>query len=167
EKGLNPTLTLVDCAQGAQTAAMIAKPDAAYWKLVESRLRDAGVTPQQVQVVWFKEANAAPRAEFPAETKKLEADILQDLHTLLSKLPNVRIVYFSSRIYGGYVGTGLNPEPHAYESGFANKWLIARQIKGDPELNYDPAKGPVQAPWLAWGPYLWADGMKGRKDGKV
>ena len=23
----------------------------------------------------------------------------------------------------------------------------------------------MESPWLAWGPYLWTDGMKGRKDG--
>jgi hypothetical protein len=40
------------------------------------------------------------------------------------------------------------------------KWLIADQIAGNPELNYDPAKGRVRAAWLAWGPYIWADGVK-------
>jgi hypothetical protein len=47
------------------------------------------------------------------------------------------------------------------------KWLIADQIAGKPELNYDPAKGTVRAPWIVWGPYLWADGLKGRTDGLV
>jgi lysophospholipase L1-like esterase len=52
--------------------------------------------------------------------------------------------------------TPLNPEPHAFETAFAVKWLIAEQIAGQSE---------APTPWLAWGPYLWADGTKGRKDG--
>ena len=55
----------------------------------------------------------------------------------------------------------MNPEPHAYESAFAPKWMIARQINGDSELSYE------KMPWLAWGPYLWSDGLKGRKDGLI
>ena len=42
---------------------------------------------------------------------------------------------------------------------------IAQQLDGDPALNYDPANGPVVAPWLSWGPYLWADGLNARSDG--
>jgi hypothetical protein len=47
------------------------------------------------------------------------------------------------------------------------KWALAAQIEGKPELNYDAAKGEVRAPWAEWGPYLWTDGVKGRKDGFV
>jgi hypothetical protein len=45
------------------------------------------------------------------------------------------------------------------------KWLIERQIEGDAQLNYDPKKGAIKAPWLSWGPYLWANGEVKRKDG--
>lgn len=34
-----------------------------------------------------------------------------------------------------------------------------RSVSGEPELNYDPQTGAVKAPWLAWGPYLWTDGL--------
>ena len=43
--------------------------------------------------------------------------------------------------------------------------LIEEQLKGTPGLNYDAAKGPVTAPWLSWGPYLWANGAIKRSDG--
>ena len=43
--------------------------------------------------------------------------------------------------------------------------MIKQQINGAPELNYDPAHGTVRAPWLSWGPYLWADGLNPRSDG--
>lgn len=164
EKELSPRLLIVDGAQGGQTAAVTARPEANFWKVVDERLYAAGATPQQVQVVWLKQANAGPSRPFPAEARKLEADTIATLHNLSDRFANLKIAYLSSRIYAGYAVTPLNPEPHAYESAFAVKWAISRQIAGQPELNFDPAKGTVRSAWLAWGPYLWADGVKGRKD---
>lgn len=92
---------------------------------------------------------------------------MDTLHNAKDRFPNLKIAYLSSRIYAGYALNPLNPEPHAYETAFAVKWLIADQIAGMPELNYDPCRGQVRCPWVAWGPYLWADGVKGRKDGLV
>jgi len=45
--------------------------------------------------------------------------------------------------------------------------MIEKQINGAADLNFDPAKGPVVAPYISWGPYLWADGTVGRSDGLV
>lgn len=162
---LHPQLVVVDSAQGAQTAAVTAKPDSNYWNVAEDRLREAQVTAAQVQLIWLKQANAGPREEFPIESNKLKADLLSTVHNLKAKYPNVKMIFLSSRIYAGYAVTPLNPEPHAFETAFAVRSLIQDQIAGNAELNYDPSKGAVRAPWLAWGPYLWADGVKGRKDG--
>ncbi len=167
ESRLNPKLTVVDCAQGSQTASKIQDPSHAYWRLVKSRLDDAEVTPDQVQVAWLKEANGNPTNSVADYTRQLQQQLVKVLQILHDRFPNLRIVYLSSRIYGGYAGGPLNPEPYAYQSGFAVKRLIADQIAGKPELNYDASKGPVRAPWLAWGPYLWADGLKARQDGLV
>lgn len=52
----------------------------------------------------------------------------------------------------------LNPEPFAYETGFSVQWTIADQINATGDLNFDPAKGAVVAPYLSRGPYIWADG---------
>src|SRR5262249_25900778 len=69
----------------------------------------------------------------------------------------------SSRTYGGY--NTIHPEPESYETGFAVKAVIQLQIDGDPALNWDPGLGQVLAPLLLWGPYLWADGERPRRDG--
>jgi hypothetical protein len=51
--------------------------------------------------------------------------------------------------------------------GFLIRWVIQDQINGKAH-NIDPRDGPVVAPVLLWGPYLWADGINARKsDGLV
>ena len=162
---LNPKLVLVDGAQGGQVAWITANPKMPYWEVVDSRLEAAGVTRNQVQAAWVLQANPGPTRPFPAEAKELQANLVDTLHAMQERFPNLKIAWLSSRTYGGYATSPLNPEPFAYEGGFSVKWLIADQIAGRPELNYDSAKGPVRAPWLAWGPYLWADGIKANKDG--
>lgn len=165
EKGLNPQLTLVDGAQGAQVAWVTANPRTPFWDVVDQRLEKAGVTRKQVQAAWVLQANPGPYRPFPAEAKELQANLADTLRNMHDRFPNLKIAYLSSRTYGGYATSPLNPEPFAYEGGFSVKWVIADQIAGNPELNYDPAKGAVRAPWAAWGPYIWADGVKPNRDG--
>jgi len=159
----NPRLTIVDGAQGGQTAYVITTNGAQFWANVDSRMQNAGVTNQQVQVVWMKEANAQPTEPFPQHAQMLQSQLATLARTLQSRYPNLKLLYLSSRIYGGYATTALNPEPYAYEGGFAMKWLIEQQINGDQSLSYDAGA----APWMAWGPYLWADGLSIRNDGLI
>jgi hypothetical protein len=161
----SPRVVVVDGAQGGQTASIISNPNANFWTVIQNRLANAGVSPGQVQVCWMKEANAGPTQAFPQDAIALKNDLRAVCGVLQTKYPNLRICFVSSRTYGGYATTMLNPEPFAYQSGFAVKWLIEDQINGDPALNFDPAAGPVVAPWLSWGPYLWADGLVPRGDG--
>lgn len=165
EHGLNPHLVLVDGAQGGQVAWITSKPDTPFWDVVDQRLKATGVTRRQVQAAWILQANPGPNRPFPAEVKELQQNLVATLHVMRARFPNLKIAYLSSRTYAGYATSPLNPEPHAYESGFAVKWLIADQIAGKPELNYDSAKGPAVAPWCEWGPYVWADGVKANRDG--
>ncbi len=161
-------LTIVDCAQGGQAMAQWAPPDARTWTEAERRLTAARVTPAQVQVAWIKLANVRPTGDLAEHGKKLQKDTIAVLHNAKARFPNLRVAYLGSRIYAGYASTALNPEPYAYEGAFAARWLIRDQIDGDPDLNWDPARGAVEAPLLLWGPYLWADGITPRKgDGLV
>ncbi|MDZ4200506.1 MAG: hypothetical protein U1E27_14620 [Kiritimatiellia bacterium] len=156
-------LVFVDGAQGGQAMAEWARPDAAPWSVVGRRLEAEGVSALQVQAAWIKLANKSPTGSLEDHGGKLETDTLAVLQNAVARFPNLRIAYLGSRTYGGYAGTALNPEPYAYESAFVARRLILRQIGGDPELNPDPARDPVKAPLLLWGPYLWADGVEGRK----
>lgn len=158
----NPHLFLVDGAQNNMTAANIANPDdggrgALYWATVDQRLEQAGATRAQVQAIWLKQANFGPRAPFPAYAKELQLDLTRIVQVIAQRFPNARLAYLSSRSYAGHATSTINPEPFAYESGFAVKWLIEAQIKHSTGLNYDESRGAVAAPWLSWGPYLWAN----------
>jgi hypothetical protein len=161
----NPHLVLVNGCIGGQAAQTIADPQAKYWTTVRQQLTAAGVTPEQVQVIWMKLVNPSPHGGWPAEAKRLQGYYVRILHLVKERFPNLKITYLATRIYSGFAENGGSPEPYAYETGFAVKWVIADQIGGNPELNYDAAKGQVRAPWIAWGPYFWTDGVKGRKDG--
>ena len=155
-------VVIVDGAQGGKDATAWATADAQPWAVAEQRLRAAGVTPAQVGTVWIKQALMGPQTGFPAETERLRDRLREIVLLAKQKYPNLRVAYLSSRIYAGYAKTRLNPEPYAYESAFAVRWLIQEQMRGEQALNADAEKGDVKAPVLLWGPYLWADGVTPR-----
>ena len=165
EPGKDPRLVIVDGAQGGQ--AVDAWSDGAnfVWTTLDARLASAGVTGAQVAIAWIKLATKSPTGAFPQDAQSLATGIAQTVRVARARYPNLRIAYLSSRIYAGYATTSLNPEPYAYQSGFAVKKVIVDQITGTGNLGFDPAAGTVVAPWIAWGPYLWADGTTANSDG--
>ncbi len=133
------------------------------------------LTAEQVQVVWIKQAHPMINrtTAFPDHVEDLQADLEQIAQNVLVHFPNVKIAYFSSRTrsYGYWNGDVddwgfLSPEPAAFETGFAVKWMIEKQINGDSSLNFEPTLGTVNAPLLLWGPYIWADSSP-RSDGFI
>jgi hypothetical protein len=157
----SPKLLIVDGAQGGKDAAAwipASKSDTnPVWDEADRRLRRAGADPRQVQAVWIKQALIGP-GRYPsagAHLKTLEDDLVKIVDLAHRHYPNLKLAYLSSRIYAGYAKTPLNPEPHAYESAFAVRAVAQRQIAHDPSVS--------SLPVILWGPYLWADGTKGRK----
>jgi hypothetical protein len=161
---VNPRLSLVNGAQPGQTSEAWIDPHAPAWQEVDNRLQQAGLTPLQVQVAWLKQTQTG-YGPFPDKARALQAQLKAIVRNLQARYPNMRLVYLSSRTRSYTYWNGLSPEPSAFETGFAVKWLIQAQIDGDPELNYDPRTAAVVAPYLSWGPYLWADGLNMRSDG--
>ena len=155
----NPNLVMIDAAREGAAATDIALPFGDYWKHVDDRLQRCEIFAAQIQVVWLKTALAHEPRGFPEEAQLLQRALRSIVGILSTKFPKLKLVYVSSRIYGGYSETDLNPEPIAYESAFAIKWLIEERIN-------DPSPDKW-IPWVSWGPYLWADGMTPRSDGLV
>jgi lysophospholipase L1-like esterase len=153
----SPKVVIVDCAQGGQAMAEWAPAEARPWEEARRRLAAANLSLRQVQAAWVKLANKGPTGSLQEHARQLERDTLAVLQNAKAQFPNLRIVYLGSRTYGGYAVGSLNPEPYAYESAFAARWLIRRQMQGDAELALS------KTPLLLWGPYLWAEGPKGRQ----
>jgi hypothetical protein len=157
------------------------------YDIVNEQLTTNGYSEKQVQIVFFKSARGNPQCDLKFAwcadgqsepdaytSERILGNILRYLKCCKAdgtpRYPNLKQVFLTSRIYGGYAnGIGphgcINPEPYAYESGFAVQRLIVAQI--------NQASGPEQyagtlsyalAPWFDWGPYLWADGENKRSD---
>jgi len=144
-----------------------------YDRIRDEMLKPAGLMEDQVEVIWMKNADPRPKRSLPssdAEAYRYEGLIGDMVRAARSRYPNLKLLFISSRIYAGYASTPLNPEPYAYEYGFSVKWAIQAQIDQMRTGKIDPQVGDLDykkgvAPWLAWGPYLWADGTTPRSDG--
>ena len=81
--------------------------------------------------------------------------------TGVARYPNLKQVFITSRIYGGYA-TGdhgcLMPEPFAYEEGIGVQRLIVAQINRTADAYTGNVRYPEDTPWFDWGPYIWANG---------
>ncbi|HXF84132.1 MAG TPA: SGNH/GDSL hydrolase family protein [Anaerolineales bacterium] len=160
----NPQVVIVNGAVPGRAANSIVPGGVfydTYWPMVMERLSQAGVSAAQVQVVWLKNTNPCPgqticaggnltpaRGDWPGYAQELQHDLEQIVEELEARFPNLKQIFVSPRTYGGYALAPLNPEPFAFETGFAFKWLIEERIKAG-----------RTSPWLDWGPYLWANGL--------
>jgi hypothetical protein len=155
----NPSLVMIDAAREGAAATEIAVPYGEYWIHVARQLQRFEVSAAQVQVVWLKTALARDPRCFPENARLLQRALRSIVEILRTKFPQLKLVYVSSRTYGGYSESDLSPEPAAYESAFAIKWLIEERIN-----NRSPDRS---VPSVSWGPYPWANGLTPRGDGLI
>ncbi len=168
------SLVIFNGAEATKTAPYWTSPKSPEYERVAMELRASGLSEAQVEVVWLKDVISFPKTSLPdpdADAYGLELDLGNIVRALRVRYPNLKLVFLSSRTYGGYATSGQDPEPFAYETGFSVKWLVQAQIQQMHQngsivderagnLNYDTV-----APWIGWGPYLWSDGPHPRSDG--
>ncbi|MEO7167972.1 MAG: hypothetical protein ABI787_01455 [Spartobacteria bacterium] len=155
----HPDLVMIDAARDGAPATHIAVPFGDYWTHVDLQLQRGAIAPAQVQIVWLKTALAGESRPFPENARLLQRTLRTIVGILGTKFPQLKLVYVSSRTYGGYSKSDLSPEPTAYESAFAVKWLIEERLNNQSHSS--------AVPWVSWGPYLWADGLRPRGDGLI
>jgi hypothetical protein len=148
---------------------------AAYVENQYDRVRDNVLTPngyseQQVQVAIIDEvATKTPTYSLAnggssADAYILEANMAIAIRAARTRWPNLKQVFVNSRIYAGYASPTdrLNPEPMAYEGGFAVKWLVEAQIVQRRSGAVDGVAGDVLSggqPWIGWTAYIWGNGQ--------
>lgn len=167
------TLKILNGASGGGVALDWVDPRSAQYDWVRDNvLTPSGVTEAQVQAAWIKVAmGGTPNGYLPSATSdayKLEQSLGPLLRAAKVRYPNLNAAYLSSRIYGHYVTNPLRDEPLEYEYGWSLKWVVDSQIRQLRGESPDPTVGDLSlsvAPWIDWGPYLWADGINPRSDG--
>ena len=100
------------------------------------RVRDVdlaaqGLTEAQVQAVWLKEADARPDGSLPdadADAYTLETLLGDVIRSARRATPTCSASSSRAAATPATPSRTLNPEPYAYESGFAVKWIVQAQI---------------------------------------
>ena len=162
-----------------------------YDRIRDSVLTPLGVGEKQVQVAWIEIYNADPAADgFQAlcdktvsgctddvthsEMVRMEQQVGQILRAAKIRWPNLKEAFLSSRLYAGYETSNHAPEPYSYEYGFSVKAVVEAQVvqMRSGGATVDPVAGNLNssagvAPWIAWAPYVWANGDTPRSDGFI
>jgi hypothetical protein len=166
------SLVLLDAAHEGFDASAWYAPNATvnFNRIKDQILAPNGVSEKQVQAAWVQmmtTETASPLPRQDAQAYRLKGEIATALRNLKARYPNLQVAYLSSRVYGGYAGS----EPYEYETALSVRWVILGQVTlmrtgflWDTRISdVDYEKGVV--PWVAWGPYLWANGTMPRSDG--
>lgn len=170
DPAINPNITFVDGAQGGATPKLLTSTTSVYWNtILNNYLPDQGVTANQIQVAWIETSDGITTGTFPSDMTTMQGQYESMMGTMHTLFPHLTMVYFSSRIYAGYSNgvAKIDPEPYAYESGFAVKNAINDQLTNKSTLCDGNGCSPVNSPWMSWGPYYWANGLLARSDGFV
>ena len=163
--GMNKAIRFVNCGIGGQDMSDIMNPAANFWTVIDNRLTAAGISREQVQVLWMQEDNLRNRSNGLDERGQgLVHDFTYMVTFCKQHYPNLKLFYMTGRHTTAFMpadGKDKHKEPKAYVNGWACKWVIENQINGEADLAY---KGPdAKAPLVLWGPYFWTQGTTPRK----
>ncbi|MBK7038092.1 MAG: T9SS type A sorting domain-containing protein [Bacteroidetes bacterium] len=163
---LNPCLDALNLCVGGKDIgyATIDSTSDSYWESLVQKVYDVGYTPEQVQIGWmyFNSKGLTVPPIFPDKALETKALDIIFINKAKEHFPNLKIMYISSRHFGGYADTSIVEyyslaEPTSYQNSWTVKWLVEEQINNtNPMLQYKGAN--PKAPYIMWGPNFWCDG---------
>lgn len=148
-----PQVELVNCAKGGNALERWLELES-LWDDCRAQVLDRGFDLDQIKVVWAKNANQFTQHGLTLPDPGADYhDLVENISALSERIgrefPSVQAVFHTSRIYAGWAEAQTSRgEPISYEGGFAINAAIERWQSGD----------LPDAPWIGWGPYLWANG---------
>lgn len=152
---IDPSVTIVNCARDGHAIERWIDPsfDDVLWDDCVTRLANSGLEPKHVRVVLHKAANqftTAANGQLLPPYPDPDADYFNLIDNLdlfaqrvATELPDVAVVFTTTRSYAGFSTQPARGDPVSYEQGHAlNTWL-----------EDNPDVGGIA---YAWGPYIWA-----------
>lgn len=174
DPAVNPCLRFANCAVGAKGLEIMLDTVVNGWYWDDEVLPDvesADITRFQVQIIWVMVTSRVDTIlVWPFQPQEVANKYEQLMPVLLAKFPNLKQVYVSGFNYGGYADPekefyDMIVEPSSYWNNWSVKFLVERQIDGDPDLKFtEPDR---MSPWIGWGPHIWADGTRANQVDKL
>jgi hypothetical protein len=154
--GLHPRFALLNAAVGGQQLPQLVALQGPVWDRAHALTHQPGYSPEQVQALFLhttyhgaRNRDGAPPGPFPDTMQQMQRGLATVLGHCVRTYPNLKIAYLTADGFRHHTGY----EPHVWQEAFAVKWLIERQINGEPDTAY--AGDARRLPWLQWGPYIW------------
>jgi hypothetical protein len=104
--------------------------------------------------------------KFPSFADTVSERMVKVVQIVHNHFSNLKQLYITAYHYGGYTDTTIGQyeflsEPAFYYHNWGYKWTVEKQILDDARLTFKDSE--AQAPWIAWGPNFWADGLNPRE----
>ena len=171
------SLFIVNGAHGGKSAAYWDSPDRPRLRPHRHRLAHAEWPERTAGAGRLGESRqSGPTISLPnanSDAYRLVDQMGDIARALKVRYPNLQQVFFSSRIYAGYATHDAQPRAVRIRVG-PGREMADRGADQSDEWRRRSIRGPATsitqagvAPWLAWGPYLWADGLNPRSDGLI
>lgn len=140
-------LSQLNCAYGGwDIYRMVVGEPEEYWRKVNVRLTRANVHPNQVQVALIKNS-LANRNIINNHREEFKTYLLLWIDRIKRTFPNLQQLFIHAANYSGYAGEGApRTEPNAFIEGVVIREVVLEHLQDT-------------KPWIAWGPYFWANGM--------